>query len=104
MILSKGLKLIARNIQFMVNILFISDYSHGWARVKIDLLKKLGIEDKISSYSYINGNYVYLEEDCDASILLDTLKERKIEYKIQTAKRCPQRSHIRKYQSYVKPQ
>ena len=47
-----------------------NDAGHGWLRVKISELKKLNISDKISSCSYIKGNYAYLEEDCDYSIFL----------------------------------
>lgn len=31
---------------------FYADPGHGWVEVKRELLKELGIEDKISSYSY----------------------------------------------------
>jgi len=30
-------------------------------------LEKLGIEDEISSYSYMKGNFISLEEDSDMS-------------------------------------
>jgi hypothetical protein len=45
--------------------LFHSDPGHGWLQVKRQELKDLGILDKISNYSYQDGNDVYLEEDCD---------------------------------------
>jgi len=48
--------------------IFFADPGHAWLRVP----KKevMPIKDKISSYSYMNGKYVYLEEDCDASVFL----------------------------------
>lgn len=56
-----------------------SDPGHGWCRVKKQLLIDLGIADKITSYSYMNGNYAYLEEDCDMSTLCRALRDRGIE-------------------------
>lgn len=55
---------------------WISDPGHSWLKVKIKDLIKSGIADKISSYSYVHGEHVYLEQDCDASIYL-----LKIDYK-----------------------
>ena len=49
---------------------FYSDPGHSWLKVKISELVELNIQDKISIYSYINGEYAYLEEDCDAGIFL----------------------------------
>jgi len=50
---------------------FHNDPGHAWLAVKRAELKRLGILDKISGCSYQNGNTVYLEEDCDASLFLD---------------------------------
>lgn len=44
---------------------FISDAGHGWLEVPVGEVRGLGIEDEISKYSYINEDYVYLEEDVD---------------------------------------
>lgn len=43
-----------------------SDPGHSWLEVSKRELRILGIKDKISTYSYQDGNKVYLEEDCDA--------------------------------------
>jgi hypothetical protein len=43
----------------------IEDPGHGWLKVERIELKRLGIADKISSYSYQSDGYIYLEEDCD---------------------------------------
>jgi hypothetical protein len=53
-----------------------SDYGHGWLAVKRDELKKLGILDKITHFSYQSksGKTVYLEEDCDATLFVNTYK------------------------------
>ena len=59
-----------------INIAFFSDPGHGWARVPKAKLIKLGIADKITSFSYQRGINVYLEEDCDAGIFLSEMKNR----------------------------
>jgi hypothetical protein len=47
--------------------IFHEDAGHGWLEVPIADVKKLGIYDKITAYSYIKGDKLYIEEDCDAS-------------------------------------
>lgn len=51
-----------------IKVKFYSDAGHGWAAVKRETLRDLGILDKISGYSYQRGKTVYLEEDCDFSL------------------------------------
>ena len=41
----------------------------------IQMLRKMDLLDKISSFSYQKGDWVYLEEDCDATIFFDRYKE-----------------------------
>lgn len=50
---------------------FYSDPRHGWLKVERRELVELGIENQISGYSYQKGDYVYLEEDGDASKFAD---------------------------------
>jgi len=50
---------------------YIVDSGHGWLKVPHSELRTLGIADKISLYSYSNGSYAYLEEDCDAGVFID---------------------------------
>lgn len=49
---------------------FHTDPGHGWLEVQKSELKRLGIADKVSGYSYQSrdGTTAYLEEDCDASL------------------------------------
>lgn len=47
------------------------DSGHGWLEVERSELKRLGVEKKISSYSFQRGDKVYLEEDCDATLFLN---------------------------------
>lgn len=49
---------------------FYADPSHGWLKVPIAMLSRLGIENKISYYSYMRGGFVYLEEDDDAATFI----------------------------------
>lgn len=58
------------------NLTFHSDPGHGWLECPVILLNELNITDKISRYSYISRGLAYLEEDCDASVLIDALKAR----------------------------
>lgn len=44
---------------------FVHDPGHGWLRVPRSELAILGIAEEISTCSYVNGRYVYLEQDAD---------------------------------------
>jgi len=57
-------------------ILYLQDPGHGWFSVKRAALDALGVLDRVSSYSYQRGASVYLEEDCDASLLFNAVRER----------------------------
>jgi hypothetical protein len=50
-----------------------NDPGHAWGKVKREVLLELGVEHKISSYSYQLRDNVYLEEDCDLSLVYDAL-------------------------------
>lgn len=52
---------------------FISDPGHAWLRVSLKELFESGVAHKISRYSYLENEYVYLEEDCDATIFLQAI-------------------------------
>ena len=80
--------------------IFFSDIGHGWLKVPRSLLNKLGIENKISTYSYQKGDYVYLEEDADATTFIKEYKKqigKEIQFKESV---CNGESQIRNYQSY----
>lgn len=78
---------------------FYTDPGHGWVKVKLSLIKQLGIKSKISTYSYVRGKYVYLEEDCDAGELFKALQDRSIEVKWRDH-HSDKRSKIRGYHGY----
>lgn len=79
---------------------YYTDPGHGWGKVKKSLLVELGIENKISGYSYVRGDYVYLEEDCDLSVLCSALADRGIPVKFVEHAARIKSSKIRSYQRY----
>jgi len=62
--------------------LFIIDDGHGWLRVPMSKLINRKTGEQYTEYSYTDGQYAYLEEDCDASMFvrMHTISEGDIEY------------------------
>ena len=79
---------------------FISDPGHGWVKVPIVLLCQLGIAGKVSSYSYWRNGFAYLEEDCDAELLMAALSERGHQIKFRERNRREGYSRVRNYDHY----
>lgn len=78
----------------------ITDPSHGWLRAPVSLLFDLGIENKITKYSYVSpkNRWVYLEEDVDAETLISELHKQGISFRIIPQKNPTNNlSMIRKY-------
>lgn len=85
----------------VINVTYYGDAGHGWYRVKKKDLAYLGLLDKISMYSYERGASVYLEEDRDASLFFDKVRDTpKMLWDTKQAKRVS-RSPIRSYTRYV---
>ena len=78
---------------------YYTDPGHGWVKVPRSLLAKLGINHKISTYSYERGDNVYLEEDCDLSHLYQALESRGTPVKLMTS-HTNRSSKIRSYNHY----
>lgn len=77
-----------------------ADPGHAWCAVKRSFLRQLGLLGKVSSFSYQKGNTVYLEEDCDLSLLVNELKIREISFEFiekHTNRQSPVRSYDRFY-------
>lgn len=55
---------------------FFSDAGHGWMKVRRSQLEELGVEKRISHFSYEHGEFVYLEEDCDAVVFCNAYESR----------------------------
>jgi len=79
---------------------FYQDPGHGWLRAPKKLLFDLGIHRDISTFSYHNGKYAYLEEDCDAAKLINKLEETTTQFEIKTS-RNNNSSHIRNYDRFT---
>lgn len=78
---------------------FYADPSHGWLAVKRTVLQQLGILHQITPYSYEKGATVYLEEDADATLFVETAKKMGIEFDIDY-KHTNGRSPVRSYKSF----
>lgn len=63
---------------------FISDPGHGWLRVPFEDVLASPALSSISEFSFIDDDerYAYLEEDCDATVYLNSLEfQPPIEYR-----------------------
>ena len=80
-----------------------NDPGHAWLRVNRSIAKRLMGDsfNRISSYSYQFNEYIYLEEDCDAGLLIEALKAQGISYRIKE-NFCNKESRIRSYPSFQK--
>lgn len=78
---------------------FYTDPSHGWLAAKRELVENLGIKFDITHFSYQKGNTVYLEEDCDAKLLVERLKNKGVDVDFEV-RSSNNRSHIRSYEQY----
>jgi len=58
------------------NLKWIHDPAHSWLKAPLNWLIDFGLINEISGYSYIDNGSVYLEEDCDATKLIDYLLAR----------------------------
>ena len=79
---------------------YYTDPGHGWLAVGIDELLLLGIADKISSYSYMNGGKAYLEEDCDMGLFIRTMEANDVEVKLVHMNEPHKDSIIRSYRRF----
>lgn len=79
---------------------FYADSGHGWLAVKTEELMNLGIITRISSYSYMRGGTVYLEEDEDANLFFSVYKDAHGVEPKHTYEHTNNRSPIRNYDKY----
>ena len=78
---------------------FYSDPGHGWLAVPSWVLRLSGVADKITPYSYIKGDTVYLEEDCDYSTFMQSLVSQDV-HPFIVYKNTDNRSRIRSYNAF----
>ena len=81
---------------------FYNDAGHAWLKVSHADLAKMQVQNEMSFYSYMTKSHAYLEEDQDASIYLDKLKENNIAF-IIVEHHTNDESIIRTYAPYEKP-
>lgn len=84
-----------------VRLNFLCDAGHGWLSVQRNLLFQFPtVALRVSSYSYQRNDRVYLEEDCDAELLMAALAQHG--YNMQfTSKHSDRRSPIRSYDRFL---
>jgi hypothetical protein len=80
---------------------FASDPGHGWLAVPLELLDRLGLLDRITTYSYLRGGTAHLEEDCDCSAFMAAAKEAGLTITMRGTTCAYRRSRIRGYDYYT---
>ena len=83
-----------------IKLKFYSDPGHGWVAVKRKIVYDMDLAGKITPYSYQRGQTVYLEEDLDANLLINSLRDRGIEI-ILLEKSTNKYSPIRSYDRFT---
>ena len=78
---------------------YYQDPGHGWLAVKVHELVELGIDKHVSRCSYVRGKTAYLEEDCDATLYINALKERGVAVEV-ISRHTNSSSPIRGYDYY----
>ena len=62
---------------------FHQDGGHAWLKVSKKLFNKTNANiEHISQFSYEDNNNYYLEQDCDATMYLNNLKDQGIKYSV----------------------
>jgi hypothetical protein len=80
--------------------IYYTDPGHGWIKVPMSELVRLNISNDITPFSYVRGQYVFLEEDCDASTFLNA-REREGNRVTLERKHSNSNSKVRSYDRYV---
>lgn len=75
------------------------DPGHAWLEVSRAHIAALGLTDRITRYSYVQGDTAYLEEDCDALLFLDAAEVAGWDVEVDEHL-CPGWSPIRCLQHY----
>lgn len=77
-----------------------SDPGHGWVKVPHSLLAELNIAGLITPYSYMRGDYAYLEEDCDLATFILAMERAGRTVEIKGHTNGYRSSRVRGYLSY----
>jgi len=78
------------------------DPGHGWIKVRRATAQRLMGSDfvRLSSFSYQRGDWLFLEEDCDAALFIACLKAQGI-IPVWREHHANKQSRIRNYESLV---
>ncbi|MDD5649455.1 MAG: hypothetical protein PHF86_03410 [Candidatus Nanoarchaeia archaeon] len=79
---------------------FYSDSGHGWLKVLKREVETSGIIKQISSFSHKKNQFLYLEEDCDASIFIKAQEAKGIKVKLKSFS-TNRSSKIRNYERFL---
>jgi hypothetical protein len=82
----------------MLELNFFSDPAHGWLEVPINLVKELNLGQKITKFSYIKGDFAYLEEDQDAPAFMREANQKGIFFTLTDI--FQENSPIRSFRSF----
>ena len=85
-----------------IDAVFFSDPGHGWYAVDVDELRKYGVVQKISAFSYYDEKHglVYLEEDCDVVVFESAVRAAGHELVIHDRKPAVGDSFVRRLPYY----
>ena len=59
----------------VLKLMYHQDGGHGWIEVPKFIATWLELNGKISDYSYEDNESYFLEEDCDAGVLLNSIPD-----------------------------
>lgn len=76
------------------------DPAHGWLAVPLTELTELGINKNISTFSYVQGDTAYLEEDRDAGVYIEALTAKHPDIELEHYVASDSASFIRNFTSY----
>jgi hypothetical protein len=75
---------------------YLQDPGHGWVGCPMPLAQDLGFLPKVSRYSFVDAarDILWLEEDCDAGLLMRALADSPVRYRIRE-EHCPSDAYVR---------
>jgi hypothetical protein len=79
---------------------YYTDSGHGWVKVPVNILRKLGIEKQVTTFSYWRKGFAYIEEDTDMATFMEAHPEKdKLKFHNFHSNNS---SRIRNYETYKK--
>ena len=90
-----------KHMTISIEYTYYTDPGHGWLGVNYDELVELGIHKEVSRYSYRRGDAVYLEEDCDMALFMNTMEAKGIKVTLKHINEPHKDSFIRSMGRYA---